>query len=96
MLLRLARPLVPMLVSLIELTIPAPGVRVEVNRRPIVEYGVANIQLLQLELLPFLVLHGFLSLLHRAAPSSGGTCIESTEDPRLTLLLMQQHSALVR
>ena len=95
MLLRLARPLAPMLVSLIELTIPAPGVRLEVSRRPIVEYDVANIQLLQLELLPFQVLHGFHSILHRAAPSSGGTCIESTEDPRLTLALMQQHSALI-
>ena len=55
---RLARPLVQMLVSLIELIAPAPGVRVEVNHRPSVEYDVAKIQLLQLELLPFQVLHG--------------------------------------
>ena len=85
-----------MLVSLIELTIPAPGVRVEVYLRPIVEYDAANIQLRQLEPLPFQVLHGVLSVLHRAAPSIGGTCIESTEDPRLTLALMQQHSAVIR
>ena len=94
MLLRLARPLAQMLVALLELSIPAPGVRVEVSRRPIVEYDVANILLRQLELQPFQVLHGVLSVLHRAAPSSGETCIESTEDPRLTLALMQQHFAL--
>ena len=58
MLLRLARPMAQMLVSLIELTIQAPGVRVEVNRRPIAEYDVAQIQLHQREPLPFQVLHG--------------------------------------
>jgi hypothetical protein len=46
LLLRLARPLAQMLVALLELSTPAPGVRVEVSRRPIVEYDVAKIQLL--------------------------------------------------
>ncbi len=87
-LLLLARQLAQMLVLLIERSIPAHAVRVEVNRRLIVVFGFAHVHLHKLVLLSSTVFHGLRSLLPRAAPSIGGLSIDVFEDPPRSLELV--------
>ncbi len=83
------------LVLRIERSVPVQAVRVEVNRRLVVVYDVAHVNLRKLELLPFQVTHGVQSLLPRAAPSIHGAFIESCYVLPRGLGLVYQHPALV-